>query len=61
MENAVWVEGWGGGGGIKTDSQKKRYEGVWFDVASITRGVGGCQLKKKNTLRSILMATSLYS
>ena len=40
-----------GGGGINF-SGKKRYEGVQFNVISVTRGWVGVQLLEKNLLRN---------
>ena len=37
---------WGGGGGVRC-SGKKRYEGVIFNVISITRGWVGVQFAEK--------------
>ena len=33
--------------------EKKRYEGVRFNVISITRGVGGGPISRKKALRNI--------
>ena len=41
----------GGGGGI-TFSRKKRYEGVRFNVISVTRGWVGVQFPGKKALRN---------
>ena len=37
----------GGVGGRVTFSAKKHYEGVWFNVISVTRGVGGGPIPRK--------------
>ena len=41
-----------GGGGVSTFSGKKRYEGVMFNVISVTRGWVGVQFPEKNALRN---------
>ena len=41
----------GGGGGVRF-SGKKRYEGVMFNVISVTRGVGGGPISRKIALRN---------
>ena len=36
--------------------RKKRYEGVMFNVISVTRGVGGSPISRKIVLRNTWMA-----
>ena len=43
--------GVGGGGGVKF-SGEKCYEGVRFNVISVTKGVGGGPISRKKALRS---------
>ena len=41
-----------GVGGVSNFSGEKRYEGVWFNVISVTRGGGGGQNSRKKALRN---------
>ena len=34
------------------EKRKKRYDGVMFNVSSVTRGVGGGQISRKIALRN---------
>ena len=47
-----------GGWGVHFFSRKKHYEGVWFNVISVTRRWvgGGGPISKKKTLRNTWMA-----
>ena len=42
----------GGGGGVSDFLEKKRYEGVMFNVISVTRGWVGGPISRKIALRN---------
>ena len=54
------ADGGGGGGGVRLYG-KKRYEGVRFNVISVTRGWVGVQFPEKKALRNSWMAPFVHT